>query len=191
MGYTFSLPALKQNSTFYKPPAGGFPAKASNGASAPVNHAPGYKSGQKETYERPTAFHRGCLFRPHHRVFPSRVPCECAMNIDEIAACEGFLCQSCDRKCSLGYPPRSREMELAREYKALERKYTALVAVQSQELPLVFDLLQKLEIFAETGCQDFDREERGHVAGVLAILREKYDDEVQKVRGESDLEQWR
>lgn len=82
-------------------------------------------------------------------------------------------------------------MELAREYKALERKYTALVAVQSQELPLVFDLLQKLEIFAETGCQDFDREERGHVAGVLAILREKYDDEVQKVRGESDLEQWR
>ena len=75
-------------------------------------------------------------------------------------------------------------MELAREYKALERKYAALVAVQNQELPLAFDLLQKMEVFAEVGCQGFDREGRDHVAGVLAILRKKYDDEVAKVRGE-------
>lgn len=112
--------------------------------------------------------------------------------IDHIAACDGFHCPSCDRQfsCGLGYAPRNREMEVAREYKILELKYAALVAVQSQELPLVFDLLQKMEVFAEVGCQGFAREEREHVAGVLAILRKKYDDEVERIRKEG-FEDWR
>lgn len=111
------------------------------------------------------------------------------MNIDDInmiAACDGFDCPNCERKCGLGYVPRHRETELAREYKKLERKYAALVAVQNQELPLAFDLLQKMELFAELCCQGFDRDERNHVAGVLAILRKKYDDEVEKARRETE-----
>ena len=116
------------------------------------------------------------------------------MNIDDInkiAACDGFYCPHCEIKCGLGYTPRNREIEVAREYKALERKYAALVTCTRQELPLVFDLLQKMELFAELGCQGFDKEQRGHVAGVLAILREKYDDEVEKVRREMEIEERR
>jgi hypothetical protein len=111
--------------------------------------------------------------------------------IDRIAECDGFYCPHCEKPCGLGYTPRNREIEVAREYKALERKYAALVTCTRQELPLVFDLLQKMELFAELCCQGFDREERSHVAGVLAILRKKYDDEVEKVRREMEIEERR
>jgi len=39
--------------------------------------------------------------------------------INQIA---GFDCRYCERKCGLGYVPRNREIDLAREYLALAKK---------------------------------------------------------------------
>lgn len=92
--------------------------------------------------------------------------------INQIAACDGFDCQHCDRKCGLGYVPRNREIDLAREYIALAKK-----TERHEDTGFLFiaETLQKMELFAERSCLSINREERAHVSGTLALLREMYD----------------
>lgn len=89
-------------------------------------------------------------------------------SIRKIAACDGFECRICHKKCGLDYTPRTRESELAREYCAL------LDASESGDtvLSASFSALQWLECFAIMNGANVGREDREHIASVIKMLRE-------------------
>ena len=96
--------------------------------------------------------------------------------IHAIAACEGFDCKCCEKRnaCSrvgVGYTPRHRENLVAREYVKLEQELCP-----SGPFLITATALHAMESFARSECLGLSREERDHVAGSLAVLRERYDE---------------
>jgi hypothetical protein len=96
--------------------------------------------------------------------------------IHAIAACEDFDCKHCEKRnayahAGVGYTPRHRENLVAREYVKLEKELRP-----AGPFLIIATALHAMEAFAESECLGLSREERDHVAGALAVLRERYDE---------------